>query len=555
MTTVRVPGGRAATDYARTAIERTQGRSLVISTRGIVASEHPAASLAGAMMLARGGHAVDAAIAANAMMGVVSPNANGLGGDLFAIVYETALGRLSGVNASGWAPAGLSVDVLQRRGLTSMPQAGIHAVTVPGVVAGWTLLHDDFGRQPFADLLAPAARAAEEGMPVAELVAAEWAASETTLQAHDETARTYLPGGAPPKAGDVFTNRALARTLRHVGEHGRQAVYEGEIAAAILACSARLGGTIAASDLAEFMAERISPISTTYRGWTVSELPPNGQGISALMMLNILEQFPLGEYGHNSASALHVLIEAKKLAYADMSRHLADPRFSRVPVAALLSKEYARERARLVDAWHAQAAVAPGSLPEHAGDTTYLCAVDSDGNIVSLIQSNFANFGSGIVPDGLGFALQNRGGLFTLQPDHPNVLAPRKRPLHTIIPGFMSNGSRHIAFGIMGGWNQSQAHAQFVSNVVDHGMNIQAALEAPRFTKLTFDACDVMMEDRVAEPVRAALALKGHEIELQAGYSSMVGGGQSVMRDADAGVNYGASDPRKDGAAIPEPLL
>ena len=554
MTVVRAPASRA-TDYARAAIDRTAGRSMVISTRGVVASEHPAASLAGATVLARGGHAVDAAIAANAMMGVVAPMANGLGGDLFAIVYDAASRRLSGVNASGWAPAGLSVEFLQSHGITSMPQAGIHAVTVPGVVAGWTLLHEDFGRQPLADVLAPAARAADEGIPVAEFIAAEWAASEATLQAHEATARTYLPGGAPPRMGDVFANPALARSLRQVGEHGRDAFYAGDLAKAILACSERLGGTMVAADLAEFTGERIPPVSTTYRGWTVSELPPNGQGISALMMLNIVEQFPLDRYGHNSAAALHVMIEAKKLAYADMSRHLADPRFSRVPVGALLSKEYARERARLVDEWHAHGDVAPGPLPAHAGDTTYLCVVDGDGNIVSLIQSNFANFGSGLVPDGLGFALQNRGGLFNLQPGHPNVLAPRKRPLHTIIPGFMSNGSKHMAFGIMGGWNQSQAHAQFVSNVVDHGMNIQAALEAPRFTKLTFNGCDVTLEDRVPEPVRAALALKGHDIELQGAYSSMVGGGQSVMRDTGAGVNYGASDPRKDGAAIPEPLL
>jgi gamma-glutamyltranspeptidase/glutathione hydrolase len=555
MTVARPAGSRAATDYARTAIDRTQGRSMVISTRGIVASEHPAASLAGATILARGGHAVDAAIAANAMMGVVSPNANGLGGDLFAIVYDARTRRLRGINASGWAPAGLSIDFLQARGMATMPQAGIHPVTVPGVVAGWSLLHEDFGRQSLADVLAPAVKAAEQGVPVAEFIAAEWASSQTVLQSHEETARTYMPGGTPPRVGEVFRNPALARTLRQVGQGSRDAFYAGEIAQAILACSARLGGTMVASDLADFAAERISPLSTTYRGWTVCELPPNGQGISALMMLNIMEQFPIGEYGHNSAAALHVMIEAKKLAYADMARHLADPRFSPVPVDALLSKDYARARAGLIDTWRAQADVAPGALPVHAGDTTYLCAVDRDGNVVSLIQSNFANFGSGLVPDGLGFVLQNRGGLFNLQPGHPNALAGRKRPLHTIIPGFMSDGSRHIAFGIMGGWNQSQAHAQFVSNVVDHGLNIQAALEAPRFTKLTFDGCDVTMEDRVPESVRAALGVKGHEIEVQGGYSSMVGGGQSVMRDVDAGVNYGASDPRKDGAAIPEPFL
>jgi gamma-glutamyltranspeptidase/glutathione hydrolase len=554
MSVVPVPAARA-TDYARTAINRSQGRSMVISTGGIVASEHPAASLAGATVLARGGHAVDAAIAANAMMGVVAPMANGLGGDLFAIVYDAAARRLSGVNASGWAPAALSVDLLRARGITEMPQAGIHSVTVPGVVAGWARLHADFGRQPLADVLAPAARAAEEGMPVAEFIAAEWAASEATLQAHEATARTYLPNGAAPKVGEVFRNPALARTLRTIGAQGRDAFYAGELAEGILACSARLGGTFSAADLAEFTAEPVDPISTTYRGWTVSELPPNGQGLSALMMLNILEEFPLGEYGHNSAPALHAMIEAKKLAYADMSRHLADPRFSHVPVATLLSREYARKRARLIDRWRARGDFGPGLLPEHGGDTTYLSAVDRDGNVVSLIQSNFANFGSGIVPDGLGFALQNRGGLFNLQPGHANVLAPRKRPLHTIIPGFMSDGARHIAFGIMGGWNQSQAHAQFVSNVVDHGLNIQAALEAARFTKLTFEGCDVTMEDRVPEMVRQALTLKGHEIEVQAGYSSMVGGGQSVMHDAANGVNYGASDPRKDGAAVPEPLL
>ncbi len=555
MSAVPVSPARAATDYARTAIDRSQGRSLVMSTRGIVSSEHPAASLAGAQALARGGHAVDAAIAANAVMGVVAPMANGLGGDLFAIVYDAASDRLRGINASGWAPAALSLDYLYSRGVTTMPQAGIHSVTVPGVVAGWALLHGDFGRLPFADVLESAARAAEEGIPVAEIISAEWASSEATLRSHSETASTYMPAGRPPRAGEVFRNRALARTLRLIGAEGRDAFYTGDIARRILALSARHGGVWDASDLADFAAERIAPISTTYRGWTVYELPPNGQGIAALMMLNIVEQFPIGEFGENSPAALHTLIEAKKLAYADLQRHLGDPRFSQVPIAAMLDKDYARERARRIDTWRARAEVEPGGLPTHGGDTTYLSAVDRDGNMVSLIQSNFANFGSGLVPDGLGFALQNRGGLFNLQSGHPNVLAPRKRPLHTIIPGFMSHGSTQMAFGIMGGWNQSQAHAQFVSNVVDHGMNIQAALEAPRFTKLTFDGCDVTMEDRVPAATRVALGLKGHDIELQGAYSSMVGGGQSVMRDGTAGVNYGASDPRKDGAAIPEPLL
>jgi gamma-glutamyltranspeptidase/glutathione hydrolase len=299
----------------------------------------------------------------------------------------------------------------------------------------------------------------------------------------------------------------------------------------------------------------VEALWTTYRGWTVYELPPNGQGIAALMMLNILEQFPMARYGHHSADSLHALIEAKKLAYADMVRFLADPRFARIPVEEMLSKAYAARRARLIDPRRAAADTSSGLVPEKGSDTTYLSAVDRDGNMVSLIQSNFANFGSGLVPEGLGFALQNRGGLFSLDPNHPNALAPRKRPLHTIIPGLMTKDTTSIAFGIMGGWNQSQAHAQFISNVVDYGLNIQAALEAPRFTKLTFDGCDVIVEDRVPAAVRASLVALGHELNVRPGFSSLMGGGQSVMHDTATGVSAGASDPRKDGAAIPEPLL
>jgi gamma-glutamyltranspeptidase/glutathione hydrolase len=299
----------------------------------------------------------------------------------------------------------------------------------------------------------------------------------------------------------------------------------------------------------------VQPISTTYHGWTVSELPPNGQGIAVLMMLNIMERFPLARYGHNSADALHVMIEAKKLAYADLLRYVADPRFSHVPVAAMLSKRYAAVRAALIDMNRANCNVPPGK-PALAtkGDTTYLTAVDSQGNMVSLIQSNYWEFGSRTMADGTGFVLQNRGALFTLDPSSPNALAGHKRPLHTIIPGFMQHGDDRIAFGIMGGFNQAQAHAQFVSNVVDFGMNIQAAMEAPRFTKMTFNGCDVAMEDRIPEDVRKALAARGHAIELRGEYSEVMGGGQAVMRDFRTGVNSGASDPRKDGEAIPEPV-
>jgi gamma-glutamyltranspeptidase/glutathione hydrolase len=526
---------------------------MVISTHGIVSSEHPLASQAGAMVLARGGHAVDAAIAANAVMGVVSPMMCGVGGDLFAIVAGND-GRLHGVNASGWAPAALTPDFLKADGFTAMPQTGAYAVTVPGAVAGWSLLAERFGRQPLGSLLAAATTLADEGFPVAEITAAEWKNAEGFLREDPSAARTFLPDGRAPRMGEVFRNRDLASTYRALAMHGADGFYRGEIARHIVRAVELRGGAMRVDDLTGFQAEWVEPIATNYRGWDVFEIPPNGAGIAALMMLNILEQVPVGSLGHNSAEGLHALIEAKKLAYADMQRYVADPRHSDVHPGRMLSKDYARRRASTIDPSRANPAAAAGTLPAHGGDTTYLSVVDRLGNMVSLIQSNFASFGSGVVPEGGGFALQNRGGLFTLDPRHPNVLAARKRPLHTIIPGFMTRGDLRVAFGIMGGWNQSQAHAQFVSNVVDHGLNIQAALEAPRFTKVTFDGCDVLVESRITEGARAGLARLGHDVHLQGEFSSQMGGGQAVMRDIRTCVNYGASDPRKDGAAIPEPI-
>jgi gamma-glutamyltranspeptidase/glutathione hydrolase len=535
------------------AAERVQGRSLVLSRGGIVASEHPLASQAGVMVLAEGGNAVDAALAANAAMGVVAPMTCGLGGDLFALVYEAKAGRLYGLNASGWAPAGLTPEFLRGQGLNQMPQRGIHSITVPGVVAGWDALHRRFGRARWSRLLAPAIRLADGGFPVTEIVAGYWAAGEKLLRTDPVATRTFLPGGRVPRCGEIFRNPDLAWSLRQVARRGRAAYYEGPVAERLLAHARSLGGTLTAADLREFRPAWVEPISTTYRGWTVCEIPPNGQGIAALEMLNLVERFPLGKYGPQSVAGLHVLIEAKKLAYADLLRYVADPGFSRVPVAGLLDKEYARERAARIDPDRAQAAVAPGTPPAGGTDTTYLCAVDAEGNMVSLIQSNYSGFGSACVAEGTGFGLQNRGGLFTLEAGHPNVLAGRKRPLHTIIPGFMAKGEVRIAFGIMGGWNQSQAHAQFVSNVADHGMNLQAALEAPRFTKLNFEGLDVEIESRVPVEVRQALAAKGHRVEVAAPFAQSVGGGQAVGRDFATGVNLGASDPRKDGAAVPQP--
>jgi gamma-glutamyltranspeptidase/glutathione hydrolase len=533
--------------------DRSQGRSMVMSRGGIVAAESPLAAQAGAAVLARGGSAADAAVAANAAMGVVSPMMNGIGGDLFAIIYDVKTDKLYGLNASGCAPAALSPDFLRAHGIREMPQEGIHSVTVPGAVEGWSKLVERFGKLRLTDDLAAATRLAEEGFPVTEWVSAYWSEHGPRLHGDANAEKSYLPGGHVPKVGEIFRNPDLAASLRQIAEQGRDAFYKREIARRIVATSQRLGGTMTAEDLAGYAAEWVEPISTTYRGWTVYEIPPNGQGLAALMMLNLMERFSFGDGQHNSADVLHVDIEAKKLAYTDLLRYIGDPRFSRLPVPELLSKQHAQARASEIDAKRANCDVAAGKLPARAGDTTYQSAVDKDGNMVSLIQSNYDGFGSGIVADGTGFALHNRGALFTLDASSPNVLAGHKRPLHTIIPAMMEKGSMRIAFGIMGGWNQSQAHAQFVSNVVDFGMNIQAALEAPRFSKHSFGGCDVEMEQRIPADVRAALESRGHKIIVRGDFSSAMGGGQAVMRDYARGVNYGASDPRKDGAAIPEP--
>ncbi len=534
--------------------DRSQGRSMVISRGGIVAAESPLAAQAGATILARGGNAIDAIVATNAVMGVVEPMMNGMGGDLFAIVYIAKTGKLYGLNASGWSPEKLTIGFLKAEGITNMPEFGIDSVTVPGVVDGWSKLLSRFGTRQLSDVLAPAIAYARDGFPVAEWDAEYWGESAAALHADADLSRTYLIDGHTPRVGEVFRNPDLARSLELVARGGRDAFYKGPLAGKILDLSRKLGGPMTAEDLADYSSEWVQPISTTYHGWTVYELPPNGQGIAALMMLDIMERFPLASYGHDSTDALHVMIEAKKLAYADLLRYVGDPRFSHVPVAAMLSKRYAAARAAQIDMTKADCRVAPGK-PTLAttGDTTYLTAVDAQGNMVSLIQSNYQEFGSRLVADHTGFALQDRGALFNLDPSSPDALAGHKRPLHTIIPGFMQRGEDRVAFGIMGGYNQAQAHAQFVSNVVDYGLDIQAAMEAPRFTKKTFNGCDVMMEDRIPKDVRNALTARGHEIELRGDYSAEMGGGQAVMRDFTTGVNYGASDPRKDGEAIPEP--
>jgi len=531
--------------------DRTQGRSMVISRNGIVAAESPLAAQAGVQMLERGGNAIDAAVAANAMMGLVAPMSNGIGGDLFAIVYDAKTGKLYGLNASGWAPTGLTIEFLKKQGFQDMPSQGVLSVTVPGAVDGWQKLEDRFGKKKLGEALAPAIRTAEDGFPVTEWISGIWAATADFLRGNEAAARTYLPENRPPALGQIFRNPDLAHSLRLIAQGGRDAFYKGEIAKAIVETSRRHGGTHTEKDFAEYSSEWVEPISTTYRDWTVYELPPNVQGLAALEMLNIMETFPLDKSGLNTATTLHAMIEAKKLAYADFVRYIGDPKFSTLPVKQLLSKEFAASRSKLIDPNKANCNVGPGTLLP-GSSTIYLSTVDREGNMVSLIQSNFGDFGSGVVAEGTGFVLQNRGAFFTLDAASPNALAPHKRPLHTIIPGFMERGNVRIAFGIMGVWNQSLAHAQYVSHIVDFQQNIQAAMETARFTKQSFLGCDLELENRVPGNVKSELEAKGHIVRMHNGFSNRFGGGQAVMRDYAAGVNYGASDPRKDGAAIPE---
>ena len=415
---------------------------MVITDRGIVATSQTLASQAGAQVLARGGSAMDAAIAANAVLGVVEPESDGIGGDLFAIYWDAKTGKLSAINASGWAPTGLTIDFLKSQGQEKMPQAGIHSVTVPGCVDGWAKLHQRFGKLPWAELFQPAIYFAGHGYPVTEMIGNAWKMEEAKLARDQNAPRIFLRGGHAPKIGEVFRDPEMAAALKLIATQGPAAFYKGAIAQAILKTSQRLGGKMTAADLAEFQSEWVEPISTDYHGWKVYELPPNGQGIAAIEMLNLFSQFPMAGYPPRGAGELHTQIEAQKLAYADLRKYIGDQRFTKVPLSDLISMDYARERAKSIDLGHASCVVPAGNLPVVHGDTIYISVVDRDGNIVSLIQSVYDHFGSGVVVDGYGFVLQNRGGLFLLEPRHPDALAPRKRPLHTIIPAFMEKGDR-----------------------------------------------------------------------------------------------------------------
>ena len=541
--------------FAASAQDRSYGRSIVVTDRGIVATSHGLASQAGARILAQGGSAIDAAIAANAVLGVTEPMMNGIGGDLFLLYWDAKTGKLYGLNASGWAPQNLTIDFLKKQGIKSMPEAGIHSVTVPGAVDGWAEAHQRFGRLPWKDLFTPAIYYAEHGYAVPEIIQDFWVVGKARLKQTPEAQQVFLPHGKPPALGEQFRNPDLANTLRLLADKGRDSFYRGEIAQAMLKTSAGLGGTMQASDLAEFSSEWVEPISTDYRGWRIYELPPNGQGMAALEMLNMMATSQADKDGPQGGVELHKKIEAMKLAYTDLYRYDADPRFAKVPVKGLLSKEYAEQRAALIDPQKANCAAASGAPAK--SDTTYLAVVDKDGNIASLIQSLYDYFGSGVAVGGRGFLLHDRGGLFVLDPEHPDALAPRKRPFHTIIPAFMEHGDLRIGFGIMGGSNQPLAHAQFVSNVVDYGMNIQGALSAPRFTiRDTGEpiGCTIVIESRMAPAVQDNLRQKGHVLIVRKEYSALMGRGQAVLHNSRTGGNSGASDPRADGSAEPEPI-
>jgi len=516
-------------------------RTPVMARRGAVATSHPLAAQVGLRILQEGGNAVDAAVATAAALTVLEPTSNGIGGDAFAIVWDGK--QLYGLNASGRAPAALTLDVFRRQGLTEVPTDGWLPVTVPGAVSAWVELTRRFGSMPLRDLLEPAARYAEEGHPVPPVIASYWRRAERRFGHREDFARTFLPNGRAPKPGELFRCPDQARTLRLIGESDGEAFYRGELAEKIAAYAEHTGGFLTKDDLAAHRAEWVEPIRTSYRGYDVWEIPPNGQGIAALLALNILEGTPVADLPHLSAARLHLIIEALKLAFADAHRYVADPALADVPVAQLLSKEYAAGRRALISPAQALKDVQAGR-PD-LGGTVYLCTADAEGRMVSFIQSNYMGFGSGVVVPGTGIALQNRGHCFTLEEGHPNQLAPGKRPFHTIIPAFITkDGAPLAAFGVMGGDMQPQGHVHTVLGIVDHRLNPQSVFDAPRVRVAPNGT--VHVESTLHPDVIRQLAALGHDVRVEVDWS-MFGGGQMIWRDPDTGVYICGTEPRKDG--------
>jgi gamma-glutamyltranspeptidase/glutathione hydrolase len=531
-------------------------RSEAIARNGMAATSQPLATEVALDILKRGGSAIDAAIAANAVLGLVEPTGNGIGGDLFAIVWDASSQQLYGLNASGRSPKSLTREEFERLGIERIPAYGPLPVSVPGAVDGWFELHDRFGRLPMNEVLAPAIKYAREGFPVTEVIAYYWAAGADNLKRWPGFAEIFMPNGRAPMKGEIFKNPALANTLDEIGQGGRDAFYKGEIAQTISAYMKRVGGYLSYEDLAGHRSEWVEPVSTDYRGYTVWELPPNGQGIAALQMLNVLEDYDIAAMGFGSPEYLHILTEAKKLAFEDRARFYSDPAFNDIPVDWLISKEYAAERRALIDLNRAARHYPPGDPRLGAGETIYLTTADGEGNMVSLIQSNYRGLGSGMTPDGLGFVLQDRGELFNLAEGHFNTYEPGKRPFHTIIPAFVTkDGKPFMSFGVMGGAMQPQGHVQILVNVIDFGMNLQEAGDAPRMrhsgssqpTGGTMTSGGVLnLEYGFADETIRELIAKGHVIRHTIGG---FGGYQAILFDAVNGVYYGASESRKDGHA------
>ena len=531
-------------------------RSEAIARNGMAATSQPLATQAALDILKQGGSAVDAAIAANAVLGLVEPTGNGMGGDLFAIVWDASGKQLYGLNSSGRSPKSLTIDEFERLGIDRIPAYGPLPVSVPGAVDGWFELHGKFGKLPMDQILAPAIRYAREGFPVTEVIAYYWAAGAATLKQFPGFAEIFMPNGSAPRKGEIFENPALANTLDMIARGGRDVFYKGEIARTIDEYMKRVGGYLSYEDMASHESEWVDPVSTDYRGYTVWELPPNGQGIAALQMLNILEDYDIASMGFGSLEYLHVLTEAKKLAFEDRAKFYADPAFNDIPVDWLISKEYAAQRRALIDMNRAARDYPAGDPRLGAGETIYLTTADSDGNMVSLIQSNYRGLGSGMTPDGLGFILQDRGELFNLEEGHFNSYEQGKRPFHTIIPAFVTkDGEPFMSFGVMGGAMQPQGHVQVLINMIDFGMNLQEAGDAPRMRhsgssqptgQVMTDGGTLNLEYGFSDETIRALVAMGHVVRHTIGG---YGGYQAIMFDAVNGVYYGASESRKDGYA------
>ncbi|HEY2784536.1 MAG TPA: gamma-glutamyltransferase [Fimbriiglobus sp.] len=534
------------------------GRSVTIAPHGMVATSHPLAAQIGLDVLKAGGNAVDAAIACNAAMGLMEPTSNGLGGDLYAMVWDAKTQKLYGLNASGRAPGKATIEYFKNKGLTEIPTRGPLSWNVPGCVGGWEALRKRFGTLPYKTLLGPAIRYAREGYPVTEVIAGYWKASERLLSQDPGSRAVFLPNGRAPRAGEVFKNPALANTLQLIADGGADAYYKGPVAEKLVAFSNKVGGLYSLEDFAGNEATWVEPVSTSYRGYDVWEIPPPSQGIAALQMLNTLERYDLKKLGPTSPDYWHLLVEAKKLAYADRAKFYADPVFAKVPVQKLISKEYAADRAKLIDMKRAMADVAAGDAAVGKADTIYLCVVDKDRNCVSLIQSNYSGFGSGLCQPDLGFGIQNRGCLFSLDPNHANKLEPGKRPFHTIIPAMVTKGGKPwLVFGVMGGDMQPQGHVQVLVNLIDFGMNVQAAGEAPRVEHVgsatptgkpeqppggVIDA-----EPGIPDAVVRELEARGHVVRRVRVNS---GGYQGIRIDPITNMLHGGSEYRKDGAAV-----